>query len=265
MADLIYGINPVHEGLRGQRRRPLELTVAVGARSPRLEALLELARSLGVPVHRRDRRELDRLTGTGHHQGVALTLEPFPYAELEELLGHWRQSGRSAFFLVLDGITDPHNLGAILRSAEAAGCHGVIVPRDRSCPVTAVVDKASAGALEHILLCQVTNLARTLEEFKRQGLWCFGLAGEEGAAALYGADLTGNLVLAVGSEGSGLRPNIRRHCDGLLAIPMAGRVGSLNASVAAGIVLFEAVRQRAELPPALGGSPEKFPKSTRNP
>jgi len=245
MADLVYGINPVREALRGGRRRPLELTVATGARPPRLAELVAVAEAAGIPVRSRERRELDRLADTPHHQGAVLALEPFPYSDLDELLAAWRGSGRAAFFLLLDGITDPHNLGAILRSAESAGCHGVIVPRDRSCPVTAVVDKTSAGALEHLLLCQVTNLARTLEMLKGEGIWCYGLAGE-GGAPLFVADLAGNVALVVGSEGGGLRPNVRRHCDGLLAIPMRGRVGSLNASVAAGIALFEVVRQRGE-------------------
>lgn len=244
MSDLVYGLNPAREALRGVRRRPLELLVAADARAGRFGELLEAAAAAGVPVHRRERRDLDRLAGTPHHQGVVLRLQPFPYVDLDELLGTWRASGRPAFFLLLDGITDPHNLGAILRSAEAAGCHGVIVPRDRSCPVTAVVDKTSAGALEHIRLCQVTNLARTLEELKAAGLWCYGLAGEEASSPLFGTELSGDLALVVGSEGSGLRPNVRRHCDGLLGIPLLGRVGSLNASVAAGIALFEVVRQR---------------------
>ncbi len=245
MADLVYGLNPVREALRGGRRRPLELTVVSGSRPPRLAELVAVAEAAGIPVRSRDRRDLDRLAGTPHHQGALLALEPFPYNDLEELLGAWRQSGRPALFLLLDGITDPHNLGAILRSAEGAGCHGVIVPKDRSCPVTAVVDKSSAGALEHLRLCQVTNLSRTIEELKATGIWCYGLAGE-GGASLFASDLGGDLALVVGSEGSGLRPNVRRHCDGLLAIPLRGRVGSLNASVAAGIALFEVVRQRAE-------------------
>ena len=157
----------------------------------------------------------------------------------------WQSSGRSAFFLLLDGITDPHNFGAILRSAEVAGCHGVIVAKDRSCSVTPVVEKTAAGALSHLPLCQVTNLARTLDELKQAGVWCYGLAGEEGAQNLYSSNLTGNLALVVGSEGKGLRENIRKHCDGLLAIPMQGQVNSLNASVAAAVALFEVVRQSA--------------------
>jgi 23S rRNA (guanosine2251-2'-O)-methyltransferase len=244
VAELIYGINTVREGLKGTRRQPLELFALKEARSARVEEVLRAASDAGIPVRLRERGDLDRLVGNPHHQGVVLRVEPFAYAPLEDLLDRWRKTGRKAFFLILDGITDPHNLGAILRSAEAAGCHGVIVPKDRACPVTPVVDKASAGALEHIPLCQVTNLARTLEELKREGVWAYGLAGEEGAEPLYRTDLSGDLALVIGSEGAGLRPNVRNHCDGLLGLPMHGRVGSLNASVAAGVALFEVVRQR---------------------
>jgi 23S rRNA (guanosine2251-2'-O)-methyltransferase len=246
MADLIYGINPVREALRGARRRPLKLILAQNVSSPRHQELLREAGRAGVPVLRKTRQDLDRLVGHPQHQGVLLEIESFAYASLDDLLAAWRESGEKAFFLVLDGITDPHNLGAVLRSADAAGCQGVIVARDRSCPVTAAVDKVSAGALEHVPLCQVTNLARTLEKLQGEGLWIYGLAGEKDAAPLYRADLAGDVALVVGSEGAGLRPNVRRHCDLLLAIPMAGRVSSLNASVAAAIALFEVVRQRSE-------------------
>lgn len=249
-ADLIYGINPVREALHGQRRRPLELLAERGNHTPRFEELLREAAAAGIAVQRRERQDIDRLAGHSHHQGVVLRVEPFAYAEPEELLERWRSSGQKAFFLLLDGITDPHNLGAILRSADAAGCHGVIVPKDRACPVTAVVEKTAAGALAHLPLCRVTNLARCIEEFKRAGVWVYGLAGEEAAVDLYCADLAGDLALVVGSEGAGLRPNVRRHCDGLLAISMAGKVASLNASVAAAVALFEIVRQRRPTAPA---------------
>jgi 23S rRNA (guanosine2251-2'-O)-methyltransferase len=245
-ADLIYGIHPVREALHGQRRRPLELLAEEGNHAPRLEELLREATAAGVVVQRRERQGLDRLAGHSHHQGVVLRVEPYSYAEPEELLERWRSSGHRAFFLLLDGITDPHNLGAILRSADAAGCHGVFVPKDRSCPITAVVEKTAAGALAHLPLCRVTNLSRSIEELKQQGVWVYGLAGEEPAADLYRTELSGDLALVVGSEGAGLRPNVRRHCDGLLAIPMGGGVSSLNASVAAAVALFEVVRQRRE-------------------
>lgn len=243
MADYLYGINPVSEALAGQGRKPQEVIVVRGKHSPRLAELLEQARAQKIPVTNRERRDLDRLAGHDHHQGVLLRLEPFVYADFKDLLNRWQKSGRPAFFLLLDGITDPHNLGAIIRSAEVAGCHGVILAKDRSCPVTPVVEKTAAGALSHLPLCQVTNLARTLEQLKQENIWCYGLAGEGGAKSLYQSDLKGSVALVVGSEGKGLRPNVRNHCDGLIAIPMQGQVGSLNASVAAAVAMFEVVRQ----------------------
>ncbi|MDY0269382.1 23S rRNA (guanosine(2251)-2'-O)-methyltransferase RlmB [Trichloromonas sp.] len=244
MNDVVYGVNPVREALAGERRKPLELFVARDARSPRIDEVLAEAGRRQVPVRRRERKDLDRMAGHGHHQGLVLSIEPFAYVELEDLLNRWRDSGEKAFFLVLDGLTDPHNFGAVLRSAEAAGCHGVITARDRACSITPVVDRAAAGALAHLPLCQVTNIARTLEELKASGCWVFGLAGEEGAQPLFSAELAGDLALVLGGEGSGLRPNVRRHCDGLLSIPMRGALSSLNASVAAGVALFEVVRRR---------------------
>ncbi len=243
MSDLLHGVNPVAEALSAGARTPLELILPCGKLAPRLEKLQQQAKAQNLRIRYVERAEMDRLAGHNRHQQVLLKLPPYQYAELEQLLAHWRQSGRSAFFLLLDGITDPHNLGAILRSAEVAGCHGVIVARDRSCPVTPVVEKTAAGALSYLPLCQVTNLSRTIEELKSLGVWCYGLAGDEGSQNLYQADLSGNLALVVGSEGKGLRPNVRSHCDGLLAIPMQGRIDSLNASVAAAVALFEVVRQ----------------------
>lgn len=242
MADLLHGINPVAEALVAGRR-PLELILPQGRLAPRLEQLRQQASGAGIPVRLVEKGELDRLAGHSRHQQVLLKLPSFQYAELGPLLERWQSSGRSAFFLVLDGITDPHNLGAILRSAEVAGCQGVIVAKDRSCPVTPVVEKTAAGALSHLPLCQVTNLSRTLEELKKAGIWCYGLAAEKDSLELFRTDLTGHLALIIGSEGKGLRPNVRKHCDALLAISMRGQVASLNASVAAGIALFEVVRQ----------------------
>lgn len=243
MADLLYGFHPVREGLRG-RRQPLELFVLDGPLSERLQKLLALAGERGVPVRRRQKADLDRLAGQPHHQGVVLAIEPFSYADLDDLLAAWHNSARPAFFLLLDGITDPHNFGAILRNADAAGCHGVVVAKDRSCPVTPVVDKASAGAVEHLPVCQVTNLARTIEELKAAGVWVYGLCGEEGGRLIYAEKLEGNVALVVGSEGEGLRQRTRQLCDGLLAIPMGGAVASLNAASASAVALFEVVRQR---------------------
>lgn len=246
MSDYIYGINPVREGLKNKRRKPLELLLLRDLRSRRIDDLREEAAAAGVSVRTCEKNQLERLAGNPHHQGAVLKVASFNYADLGELIDRWRASERPAFFLILDGITDPHNFGALLRNADGAGCHGVIVTKDRGCPVTGVVDKTASGALEHLPVCQVTNLARTLDELKKEGVWIYGLAGES-ASDLYATDLRGNMALVVGSEGKGLRPLVREHCDQLLAIPMHGGVESLNVSAAAAVALYEVVRQqRAE-------------------
>lgn len=244
MADFVYGVNPVREALQGRGRKPLELLVQRDS-GRRLRELIDLANEKSVKIIQLSRPDLDRMANHSHHQGALLKLTPFKYSDFSTLVDLWRQSGKTAFFLMLDGIVDPHNFGAILRTAEVAGCQGVIVTKDRSCPVTPVVEKTAAGALSHLPLCQVTNLSRAIDELKKNGIWCYGLAGEEDAEELFTKPLESHVAIVIGSEGRGLRPNIRRHCDGLLAIPMKGRVGSLNASVAAGIALFEIVRQRS--------------------
>ena len=243
MADYIYGINPVKEGLGG-RRRPLELFVEEGMERERVSEVIDLARARDVAVRRRRREELTRLAGNAHHQGVVLCLEDFSYVAIEDLLAEWQLSGQEGLFLLVDGSTDPHNLGALLRNADAAGCRGVIIPKDRNCRITNVVDKASAGAVEHLPICQVTNLARTIQQLQAAGVWVYGLAAGEPAVPLYRENLRGNLALVVGSESQGLRQRTRDLCDGLLEIPMQGEVSSLNASAAAAVALFEVVRQR---------------------
>jgi 23S rRNA (guanosine2251-2'-O)-methyltransferase len=239
--DIIYGVNPVMEALRGSRRA-FELFVTDGA-DRRLEKLLSLAAERGVPVRRRDRMSLTRLAGTEHHQGVLLRVEPFPYADLFDLLDRWKASGEPGLILVLDGVQDPHNLGALIRSAACAGVHGVIIPQDRACGVTPTVEKVSAGGAEAVPVARVTNIAQTLAVLKREGFWVYGAAGEA-AESLYGQDFTGHTAIVIGGEGEGVRPLVGKQCDLLISIPLSGRIGSLNASVAGGIMLFEAVRQR---------------------
>lgn len=243
MSDYIYGINPAREGLKNSRRKPLELLLQRDLRSRRIDELREEATEARVLVRVVEKAQLERLAGNPHHQGAILKVVPFDYADLGDLLDRWRASERPAFFLILDGVTDPHNFGALLRSADGAGCQGVIVTKDRGCPVTGVVDKAASGAIEHLLICQVTNLSRTLEELKKEGVWIYGLAGEA-ASDLYASDLRGDMALVVGSEGKGLRPLVREHCDHLLSIPMGGGVESLNVSCAAAVALYEVVRQK---------------------
>jgi 23S rRNA (guanosine2251-2'-O)-methyltransferase len=244
MAVTIFGIHPVKEELVSAASRPRQLFLEGGRFSPRLQELTALAEQRGVPIRTLSRPEFDNLVGKGQHQGVALELEPFTFVSLAALLGKTTSDSASkAFFLILDGISDPRNFGAVLRSADAAGCQGVIMAKDRSCPVTSVVHKASAGALAHMPVCRVTNLARAILRLKDAGLWVYGLGAGEGGC-LFDEDLRGELALVVGGEGKGLRPNVRKHCDAMLAIPMSGGVSSLNVSVAAAIAIFEVVRQR---------------------
>ena len=240
--DILYGINPVREALRGNRKA-FELFVQTGGTDQRIAKLATLAEEKGIAVRRRERADLERLAGNPHHQGVVLKVAPFVYAELEDFLANHQKSEAGLFLLVLDGIQDPQNLGALIRSAACAGVQGVIIPKDRACGMTPVVEKASAGAVETVAIIQVTNLVQTLERLKQAGCWTFGLAGEANKN-IYQADYRGNLALVVGSEGEGIRPLVRKHCDLLLAIPHYGGISSLNASVAGGIVLFEAARQR---------------------
>lgn len=244
MADLLYGVNPIAEALE-QNRQLKVLWVLRGDTKPRLQSIVKLALDSNVTVKRVERFELDKMVGDVGHQGVvAQCLAPERTISLADLLNNSEVGSR--FFLVLDGVTDPHNFGALIRSAVAAGCQGIIVGKDRSCPLTAVVEKTSAGATAHIPVCRVTNLSRALDELKSAGVWVYGLAGEE-SRCIYDVDLGGDVALVAGSEGKGLRPIIRKGCDALLSIPMLGAIQSLNVSVATGIALFEVVRRRVEI------------------
>ena len=238
--ELIFGVNPVKESLQGTRGA-FNLYVQISATDHRVEKIIKLAEERGVAVHRRDKIDLTKMCASSHHQGIALEVEAFRYAELDDLLAAVSQSGSAGFLLVLDGILDPHNLGALIRSAACAGANGVIIPKDRACGITAAAEKASAGAAETIPVSMVTNIAQTLETLKKSGYWIYALAGEA-KQSVYGVDFSGNVVLVIGSEGEGIRPLVRKQCDVVMSIPQYGGVGSLNASVAGGIALFEVAR-----------------------
>jgi 23S rRNA (guanosine2251-2'-O)-methyltransferase len=229
--DLVYGRRAVREALRGSRE---VLETWASERALKTEAWLAEAKPKLKPD-----RELSERAGTRDHQGVLALVEPFRYADAYQLAAADRP-----LLAVLDRITDPHNLGAVCRSAEGAGATGIVVPAHGSAVVTPAVARASAGAVEHLPIAVVTNLARYLEEVKGSDLWVFGAAGEGGARSLWETDLSGGLALVLGAEGKGLRPLVRRTCDALVSIPLAGRVESLNVSVAAAVLLYEARRQR---------------------
>jgi len=238
----IAGINAVAAALESERGRVRELLIEARARNPRLQELAQQAKAAGIPVLQVAPDALARAVPGIKHQGVAAQLAaPVNLGEgdLDELLGRVD----SPLLLVLDGVQDPHNLGACLRSAEAAGAAAVIVPRDRAVGITPVVRKSAAGSAERVPLIRVTNLARTLKTLKEAGVWLVGLAGEA-EESLYARDLRGPVAIVMGGEGDGMRRLTREHCDFLAKIPMRGQAESLNVSVATGVALFEALRQR---------------------
>lgn len=205
--------------------------------------LFSRARDAGIRVEKVPRERLDSLAEGGVHQGVVAELRQYAYADLPDLLAVAEEKGEPALVVLLDGIQDPHNLGAIVRSAHALGAHGVVIGKDRAAQVTGAVAKASAGAIEHLRIARVVNLSRALEELKEAGLWT-AAADPRGTQELWEAKLEGPLAVVVGAEGAGVRPGVLEHCDFRLRIPMAGKVGSLNASVSAALVLYEICRQR---------------------
>jgi 23S rRNA (guanosine2251-2'-O)-methyltransferase len=240
----VFGVNPVLEALRARPDEVETLLVAEGqlARGTAAE-LFSLARDAGVKVQRVPRERLSALSDGGVHQGVVAEVRSFAYAEPQDLLEIARASGQPPLFVALDGIQDPQNLGAIIRSAHALGAHGVIIPKDRAASVTGAVARSSAGAIEHCPVARVTNLSRALEDLKKQGFWA-AAADPAGSQDLYDARLEGPLVLVIGAEGPGVRKGVLEHCDFRLRIPMVGQVASLNASVSAAILLYEVARQR---------------------
>lgn len=241
-ADLVFGIHAVEAFLQRAPQDVLELFVMKDRDDKRMQPIIQLARQNGVSVQFCNRKTLDDMVG-GQHQGVvakARLQSSGNEADLAAIVA----ANDKPFILILDGVTDPHNLGAILRSADAAGVHAVVAPKDRSVKLTSVVRKVACGAAESVPFITITNLARTMRELQDAGVWIVGTAGETDTL-VYDADLKGPLALVLGAEGEGLRRLTRETCDSLVKIPMFGTVSSLNVSVAAGICLFEAVRQRS--------------------
>ncbi|HUW13695.1 MAG TPA: 23S rRNA (guanosine(2251)-2'-O)-methyltransferase RlmB [Anaerolineae bacterium] len=245
MSERLYGRQAVREALRAGRREPIRLLVAQGVReTEHIAEIVSLAAAVGCPVLRVERRDLNRLGAK--HQGVALEASPYPYSDLATILALAERRAEPPLLVLLDHLEDPRNVGALLRTAEAAGAHGVVLPSRRAAAITPVACEASAGAVEHLLVARVTNLARTLTELKQSGLWAAGLEALPEAQPYDSVDISGPLVLAVGGEGQGLSRLVREHCDWLLRLPMRGNVGSLNASVAGSIVLYWVLRCREQ-------------------
>ena len=239
---LIEGRNAVIEALRAGTALD-KMYIARGGTDAALGHIASTARSRGIVVAEADRRKLDGMSRTKSHQGVVAVAAVREYASVDDILSAAREKGEAPLVVVCDELSDPHNLGAVIRTAECAGAHGVIIPKRRSAGLTAVVAKTSAGAVSHLPVARVPNLTAALKELKERGLWVFG-ADAGGGTRLYDADLRGPAVLVIGSEGDGLGRLVREQCDFLVSIPMRGKINSLNASAAAAVVLYEAVRQR---------------------
>ncbi|HLJ29569.1 MAG TPA: 23S rRNA (guanosine(2251)-2'-O)-methyltransferase RlmB [Candidatus Angelobacter sp.] len=239
--SLIYGIHAVEEALAARGRGFEYVAVAAGRGDTRLQKIAQLCRTAGVPVRIMPRDQLTRLANTGSHQGVVAVTAEKQYEDLDDLLKNKR--GQFNFLLVLDGVEDPHNLGAIIRTAEGAGADGIVIPERRATGVTATVVKTSAGASEYLPLAKVTNISRSIEELKSHNIWTVGL-DERGNQLYDQLDYKMDCAIVLGAEGRGLHQHVRDKCDYLVSIPMLGKVASLNVSVAAAVVIYEVARQR---------------------
>lgn len=240
--NVVFGINSVSEALKARRRGFEWVGVAKERHDLRVQRIVQECRQAGVPVRFLPRTELDRMASSGSHQGVVAVTSAKQYSELDDVIAAKR--GEHSLVLVLDGVEDPHNLGAVLRTAEAVGADGVVIPERRASGVTGTVAKVSAGASEHLPIAKVPNISRALGQLKESGLWIVGL-DERGTQSYTSVDYIMNCALVLGAEGGGLHELVSRKCDFLVSIPMLGMVPSLNVSVAAGVVLYEAIRQRS--------------------
>ena len=239
--EMIFGIHAVEEALEARGRGFEYVAVLSGRGDARIQKIAKLCRAAGVPVRTMPRDQLTRLAHTAGHQGVVAVTAEKKYADLDDLLAQKR--GQHTFVAILDGIEDPHNFGAIIRTAEGAGADGLIIPERRATGVTAAVVKASAGASEYLPIAKVTNISRTLEELKDRNIWTVGL-DERGQKTYDELDYKMDCAIVLGAEGHGLHEQIRKKCDFLVSIPMMGKIASLNVSVAAGVVMYEIARQR---------------------
>jgi 23S rRNA (guanosine2251-2'-O)-methyltransferase len=243
MAFTIYGIHPVLEALKHRPRAVHRIILARQRDESAVRPVIELAKKAHIKIDHEQAAHLDRLAGSEQHQGVVAEAEPYPVWDLDAALAKCRKESAPPLLLVLDSIQDPHNFGALIRSAVCAGAQSVIFPKDRSAPLTATVGKASAGAVEHIPLCRVTNIAATLAQLKEENIWVVGTSARA-ETSLYRFDFNRPLALVIGSEGRGMRPLVEKTCDLCVSIPLQAGFDSLNASTAGAVVLFEAMRQR---------------------
>ncbi len=254
---MIYGIHPVEEALKSSLFQVEKIGIGSRKPLPPLQKIIALARSKQVPVAFTTREELNRMTGGGFHQNVIGFIRDISYASPEDAFSNWKRNGRKGLFLILDGIQDPQNLGSLIRTAVGCGAHGIFLPKDRAVGITPAVARASAGAIAHIPIVRVVNIANTIDLLRKEEIWIFGASGEA-KDPIYSLDFTVDVGIVIGAEGKGIRPLVKKKCDRLFSIPMSGPVSSFNASISGGMILYEAVRQRyqAKLMQNQTGDPE---------
>lgn len=241
--EILYGIHPVLEAIKTERRKIYNLYIAKEKHFNRLEEIISFANKLKIPILNIAKSELTKLTGTDKHQGIGAMVNGYPFVEISYLFSICEMNMNHAFLLLLDHIVDPHNLGALIRTSVCVGVHGIIIPKDRSAYPSPAVSKASAGALEHSRIAQVPNIVSVIKELKHKGIWIAGL-DPSASQSIFSSDLSGSLALVIGGEEKGIRPLIKTNCDFLVSIPQQGSINSLNASVAGAIAMYEVFRQR---------------------
>ena len=243
MTQIIYGIHPVEEALKSSDLKFQKILISTQKPTPPLQAILDLASRKKVPVSFASKEALDRMAKNDTHQNIIAVIEEIPYVDLGEILSLRKKEGTKALLLILDGIQDPQNFGSLIRTALGCGVHGIIIPKDRAVGITPVVIKASAGAISHLPIARVVNIANTIDQLKKEGIWVYGAAGEA-KDSIYQLDLYLDLAIVIGAEGKGIRPLVKKKCDRLFSIPMKGPVSSFNVSVSGGMILYEVMRQR---------------------
>jgi 23S rRNA (guanosine2251-2'-O)-methyltransferase len=246
MAQIIYGIHPVQEALRSPHLQLQKIFIATQKPHPPLQSILDLAIKKQVPVTLTSKENLEQMAMGGLHQNIVAIIKETFYTYIEEILSRWKKEGTKALFLILDGIQDPQNFGSLIRTALGCGVQGMIIPKDRAVGITPAVVKASTGAVAHLPIVRVVNMATTIDVLKKEGIWVYGATGEA-KDLIYHLDLNIDLAIVIGAEGKGIRPLVKKKCDRLFSIPMKGPLSSFNVSVSGGMILYEVMRQRYSL------------------
>jgi 23S rRNA (guanosine2251-2'-O)-methyltransferase len=241
---MIYGIHPVMEALESSRLQFQKIFISTHKSHPSIQRIVNLASQRHIPIASTTKEALEQIAHGGLHQNVVGLLEEIPYVDMREILSQWKKMGRKALFLILDGIQDPQNLGSLIRTALGCGAHGIIIPKHRAAKITPTVVKASAGAVAHLPIARVVNIATTVDTLRKEKIWVYGASGEA-KDLIYELDLNIDLAIVIGAEGKGIRPLVKKKCDRLFSIPMKGPLASFNASISAGMILYEVMRQRS--------------------